>query len=95
MEVAMWFCALLLVGLWFSLVLVPNYVVLVLGNTCGDPHHVQRSSCTGLMEWFKEARGFDFEYSSNIQLNLNSFSFFMHVFNTKIKMIFIYLISTT
>ena len=31
-EVAMWLCAPLLVGLWSSLGLVPDYVVLVLGN---------------------------------------------------------------
>jgi hypothetical protein len=39
-EVAMWLCALLLVGLWSSLGLVPNYVVLVLGNEGGGPHHI-------------------------------------------------------
>jgi hypothetical protein len=81
-DVAMWFCALLLVGLWSSLVPIPNNVVLVPGNTCGDPHHVQGHYARGLLEWFKEARGFDFEYSSNIQLKLKLFfSFFMHVFN--------------
>ena len=41
MEVAMWFCALLLVGLWSSLGLVPNYVVLILGNEGGSPHHIK------------------------------------------------------
>ena len=35
------FCALLLVGLWSSLGLVPNYVVLILGNEGGGPHHIQ------------------------------------------------------
>ena len=34
-------CAPLLVGLWSSLGLVSNYVVLVLGNGGGGPHHMQ------------------------------------------------------
>ena len=34
-EVATWLCAPLLVGLWSSLGLVPNYVVLVLGSEGG------------------------------------------------------------
>ena len=37
----MWLCAPLLVGLSSSLGLVPNYVVLVLGNEVVDPHHMQ------------------------------------------------------
>ena len=41
MEVAMWLCAPLLVGLCSSLVLVPNYVVLVLGNEGGGHHQMQ------------------------------------------------------
>ena len=43
-------------------VLVPNYVVLVIGSEGGGPHHMQ-----GCHTRFKEASGFDFEYSSNIQ----------------------------
>ena len=35
MKVAMWLCTLLLVGLWSSLGLVPNYVVLILGKEGG------------------------------------------------------------
>jgi hypothetical protein len=41
MEVAMWLCVTLLLGLWCSLGLVPNYVVLVMGNEGGSPHHMQ------------------------------------------------------
>ena len=46
MEVAMWLCLPLLLGLWCSLGLVPNYVVLgtlvfILGNEGGGPHHMQ------------------------------------------------------
>ena len=41
MEVAMWLCTQLLVGLRSSLGLVPNYVVLVLGNEGEGPHHIQ------------------------------------------------------
>ena len=41
MDVAMWFCAPLLVGLCSSLGLVLNHVVLVLGNKGGGPHHMQ------------------------------------------------------
>ena len=29
------------------------------------------------MDWFKETSGFDFEYSSNIQLRLNILFFFL------------------
>jgi hypothetical protein len=50
--------------------LVPNYVVLVLGNEGGGPHHMQGCYTWGPMDWFKEGSGFDFEYSSNIQLRL-------------------------
>ena len=46
-------------------------IVLVLGNEGGGPHHMQRSSYKGPKDWFKEASGFDFEYSSNIQLRLS------------------------
>ena len=41
MEVAMWLCTLLLVGLSSSLGLIPNYVVLALGNEGVGPHHMQ------------------------------------------------------
>jgi hypothetical protein len=37
----MWLCAPFLVGLHSSLGLVPNYVVLVLGNEGGGPHYAQ------------------------------------------------------
>ena len=70
MEVAMWLCASLLVGLWSSLGLVPIYVVWVLGNEGwgGGSSTYVRLSYTWLRNWFKDANGFDFEYSSNIQL---------------------------
>ena len=48
MEVAMWLCAPLSIGLCSSLGLVPNYVVLVLGNESGDPHHIQGRHTRGL-----------------------------------------------
>ena len=41
MEVAMWLCVPLLLGLQCSLGLVPNYVVLVLDDKGGGPHHMQ------------------------------------------------------
>lgn len=70
MEVAMWLCASLLVGLWSSLGLVPIYVVWVLGNEGwgGGSSTYVGLSYTWLRNWFKDANGFDFEYSSNIQL---------------------------
>ena len=40
-EVAVWLCIPLLLGLWCSLGLVPDYVVLVLGIEGGVPHHMQ------------------------------------------------------
>ena len=33
--------------------------------------------CKVVMDWFKETSGFDFEYSSNIQLRLCFLSFFL------------------
>jgi hypothetical protein len=63
MEVAMWLCLSLLLGLWCSLGLVPNYVVLALGNEGGGPHHMQNYHTRGLRIIFKEASSFDFEYS--------------------------------
>ena len=48
MDVAMWLCAPLLVGLWSSLGLVPNYVVSFLGNEGGGPHHMQGRHTRGL-----------------------------------------------
>ena len=48
-------------------------VLLVLGNEGGGPHHMQGCHTQGPMDWFKEASGFDFEYSSNIQLRLKIF----------------------
>ena len=68
MEVAMWLCAPLLVGLWSSLGLVSNYDVWVVGNESGGPHHRQMP-----MDWFKEASSFYFEYLSNIQLRFKIF----------------------
>ena len=66
MEVAVWLCVPLLLGLWCNLGLVPNYVVLVLGNEGGGPYHMQGCITRGHMDWFKEASSFDFEYSLNI-----------------------------
>jgi hypothetical protein len=40
MEVAMWLCTPLLVGLSSSLGLVSSYVVLVLGNEGGSPYQI-------------------------------------------------------
>jgi hypothetical protein len=47
-EVAMWLCTPFLVGLLSRLGLVPNYVVLVLGNEGGGPHHIQGRHTRGL-----------------------------------------------
>ena len=54
MEMAMWLCAPLLLGLRSSLGLVPNYVVLVLGNEGGGPHHMQGSHTQMPMDWLKK-----------------------------------------
>jgi hypothetical protein len=55
MKVGMWLSAPLLVGPWSSLDLVPNYVVLVVGNLVlvvgnegGGPHHMQGRQTQGL-----------------------------------------------
>ena len=48
LEVAMWLCTPLLVGRRSSLGLAPNYVVLVLGNEGGGPHHIQARHTWGL-----------------------------------------------
>ena len=72
MEVVVWLCVSLLLGLWCSLGLVPNYVVLVLGNECGDPHHMQGCHTRGLWIGLRKLV-VDFEYSSNIQLRLKTF----------------------
>ena len=66
MEVAMWPCALLIIELWSSLALVPNNVVLVLVNEGGGLHPIQGRHTHGLGIGFKEASGFDFEYSPSI-----------------------------
>ena len=46
MEVAMWLCAPLRVGLWYSLGLVHNYVVLIFGNERWGSSSYARSSYT-------------------------------------------------
>ena len=66
-----------LLGFDLARVLVPNYVVLVLFNEGGGPHHMLGQSYMGPMDWFEEASGFDFEYSSNIQLRFFSFCIIM------------------
>lgn len=55
MEVAMWLCTLLLIGLRSRLGLASNYVGLVLGNLVlvlenegGGPHHLQGNQTQGL-----------------------------------------------
>ena len=50
--------------------LVPNYVVLDLGNEGGGPHHMEALHTKGPWDRFKEASGCDFEISSNFQLRL-------------------------
>ena len=50
--------------------------MLVPGNEDGDPHHMQSRHTRGPRDRSKEASGFDFEYSSYIQLRLQMFSFF-------------------
>jgi hypothetical protein len=52
LEVAMWLCAPLPIGLYTNLSLVPNYVMLVLGNEGGS---LSYTSYTGPKDWFKEA----------------------------------------
>jgi hypothetical protein len=62
--------ALHIITTW-ALGLLPNYVVLVLGNESGcTSSSYAKLLYTWPMDWFKEASGFDFEYSSNIQLRL-------------------------
>ena len=48
MEVTMWACVSLLLGLWCSLGPVPNYVVLILGNETEGLHHIQGHHTWGL-----------------------------------------------
>ena len=48
MEVAVWLCISLQLGLWCSLGPVPNYVMLVVGNERGSPHHMQDCQTRGL-----------------------------------------------
>ena len=78
MEVAMWLCAPLLVGLWSSLGLAPNYDVPILANGGEGPHDIQDRHTWGLGFGLKEASGFDFEYSSNIQLRLHCLCVLSH-----------------
>ena len=87
MEVAVWLCVSLLLGLSCSFGLVPNYVVLVLNNEGGGSSSFARLPYTGPIEWFKETSSFDFEYSSHIQLRIqNIFSFLMPMFSPKANM---------
>ena len=51
MQVALW---LILVGLWSSLGLVANYVVVVLGNEGGHPHDIQGRNTWGLCVGLKK-----------------------------------------
>ena len=62
MELVVWLCVPLLLGLSCSLGLVPNYVVLVLGNEGQGYSSYARLPYSGPMDWFKEASSFDFEY---------------------------------
>ena len=57
--------------------------MLVLGNESRDPHHMQGGHTRGAMYWFKEASGFEFEYS--IEAN-NIVSFFIPMFSTRADM---------
>ena len=60
--------------------------MLVLGNKGVGSSSYARSSYMGPRDWFKEPSGFDFEYSSNIQLRL-VFSFFLYTyFSPKVNM---------
>ena len=52
------------VGLRSSLSLVPNYVVLALGNEGRGTSSYESLSYTCPKDWLKEAKSFDFEYSS-------------------------------
>jgi hypothetical protein len=92
MEVAMWLCIVLLLGLWCSLGLVPNYVVLVPGKESGGPHHMQGCHTRGLWIGLRKLVVLTFEYSSNIQLRLNIFlSFLIPMFCPKANMNIFYL----
>ena len=48
MEVAVWLCVALLLKFKCSLCLVLNYIVLVLGNEGGGPHHMRGFHTRGL-----------------------------------------------
>ena len=70
-EVAVWLCVPLLLGLWCSLDLVPNYVMLVPGNEGGGPHHMQGCHTQDLWIGFKKLVVLTSNInSSNIQLRL-------------------------
>ena len=76
MEVAMWLCTLLLVGLSSSLGLIPNYVVLALGNDGVGPHHMQGRHTHRPKVWFKEAALYIpiSEVGKSVKVILNSFT---------------------
>ena len=67
MEVALFLCLPLLLGLWCGLGLVHNYVVLVLGNEGGGP-----ITCKVVIQWsrLKSSYEFHFEVLSNFSLSI-------------------------
>ena len=63
-----------------SLGLIPNYVVLVLGNEGVGPHHMQGHHTRGLGIGLRKLVGFGVEYSSHIQLRLFFLFFSLYLF---------------
>ena len=81
MEMAMWLYVPFLLGLWCSLGLVPNYVVLVLGNEGGGPHHMQSCHTPGLCIGLRKTIFIKYTNEAN-----HFVSFFTPMFNTMANM---------
>lgn len=62
-------------SIYNDLGLLPNYVVLVLAMKVGI-----LIVCKVARDWIDEARGFDFEYPSNIQLRFMFYIFPLHTY---------------
>jgi hypothetical protein len=95
MEVAMWLYTPLLVGLWYSLGLVPNYVVLDLGNEGGGLHHIQGRHTQGLYIGLRKLVVLTLKIFIKYLIEAkNIISFFMPMFRTKANMSIYIFIST-
>jgi hypothetical protein len=90
MEVAMWLCAPLSIGLWSSLGLVPNCVVPVLGNEGenegGGPHHIQGRHTHGLYIGLKKLKVLTLNIHQISNWGFKKKNFFIPMDKTKANM---------